>query len=253
MDRWLKTQPGQTVSRLFPVIGGGATSSSTPTVVSSGLVLHLDANNSSSYSGTGSTWSDISGSANHFTLVGSPTFTSGYFSFNGSSQTGYATSPAVNISGQITISTWVYFNSFTTNPIIIHKGYGYSTYFRNDIGTNYWTWADGSNYSYSNFGNRLASGLYVTAAWCNITVTKDASNVVRIYRDNVLRDSATFGSALTTYSSPTWLTGYADGTTAPTANLLNGRMAVVLIYNRTLTDAERTSNFDAYKSSFGVA
>ena len=43
-------------------------------VVSSGLVLHLDAGNIASYAGTGTTWTDLSGSANHATLVNGVTW-----------------------------------------------------------------------------------------------------------------------------------------------------------------------------------
>ena len=53
-------------------------------VITSGLVLNLDAENSTSYTGSGTTWSDISGSNNHATLYNSTPFTSispTYFSF----------------------------------------------------------------------------------------------------------------------------------------------------------------------------
>lgn len=55
------------------------------------LTLWLDSDNASSYPGTGTVWYDISpsGTTKDFTLVNSPTYTSGpggYFTFNGSSQ-----------------------------------------------------------------------------------------------------------------------------------------------------------------------
>lgn len=40
-----------------------------PDIVTSGLVLHLDAGNSKSYPGTGHTWYDLSGNGNNGTLV----------------------------------------------------------------------------------------------------------------------------------------------------------------------------------------
>ncbi len=39
-------------------------------MTTSGLVLHLDANNSSSYSGSGNTWNDLSGNNYHVSLNG---------------------------------------------------------------------------------------------------------------------------------------------------------------------------------------
>ena len=45
-------------------------------IVSSGLVMHLDAGNVASYSGSGTTWTDISGNGNHGTLINGVGFTS---------------------------------------------------------------------------------------------------------------------------------------------------------------------------------
>ena len=56
------------------------------TIVSSGLVLHLDAGNASSYPGSGTTLTDLSGSGNNGTLVNGPTYSSangGSLSFDG--------------------------------------------------------------------------------------------------------------------------------------------------------------------------
>ena len=63
-----------------------------PAIVTSGLVLCLDAANPKSYSGTGTTWTDLSGNGYNGTLVNSPTFSQGVFTFNGS--TNY-----INVSG----------------------------------------------------------------------------------------------------------------------------------------------------------
>ena len=46
---------------------------STKVIVQSGLVLHLDAGSSTSYSGSGTTWTDISGNVNTGTLKNGPT------------------------------------------------------------------------------------------------------------------------------------------------------------------------------------
>ena len=47
-----------------------------PKIVNDGLVLYLDAANSKSYSGTGTTWTDLSGNLNNATLVNGPTYSS---------------------------------------------------------------------------------------------------------------------------------------------------------------------------------
>ena len=52
-----------------------------------GALLYVDAGNTSSYPGTGTTWTGLSNNASNATLVGSPPFTSAgtssYFTFNG--------------------------------------------------------------------------------------------------------------------------------------------------------------------------
>jgi hypothetical protein len=46
-------------------------------IITDGLVLLLDAANSKSYPGTGTTWTDLSRSGNNGTLINGPTFNSG--------------------------------------------------------------------------------------------------------------------------------------------------------------------------------
>ena len=60
---------------------------SPPAVPTNGLAIWLDAGNSSSYPGTGTTWNDISGNNRHFTLFNGPTYSSlsgGTIYFDGS-------------------------------------------------------------------------------------------------------------------------------------------------------------------------
>jgi len=50
-----------------------------PRIVTDGLVLALDAGNTKSYPGSGTSWTDLSGNGRNATVNGSPTFTNGYF------------------------------------------------------------------------------------------------------------------------------------------------------------------------------
>ena len=56
-------------------------------IVTSGLILHLDAGNSASYPGSGTTWTDLSGSGYNFTVQSGSWVSAGaasYFNFGGS-------------------------------------------------------------------------------------------------------------------------------------------------------------------------
>ena len=61
-----------------------------PNIITDGLVLHLDAANTNSYPGSGTTWTDISGKGHNGTLTNGPTFNSGDMGtivFDGSNDT----------------------------------------------------------------------------------------------------------------------------------------------------------------------
>ena len=46
------------------------------TIITTGLVLNLDAGNTASYSGTGTTWTDLSGNGNNGTLTNGTSYSS---------------------------------------------------------------------------------------------------------------------------------------------------------------------------------
>ena len=78
-----------------------------PSIVTSGLVLALDAGNTKSYPGSGSTWTDLSGSVSNASLVNGPTYSSsngGYISFDGAND--YASFYAPNLAGTATVEMW---------------------------------------------------------------------------------------------------------------------------------------------------
>jgi hypothetical protein len=81
-----------------------------PRIVTDGLVLALDAANSLSYPGSGTTWTDLSGKGNNGTLVNGPTFDQA----NGGSIVFDGTDDYVNLpdgllsgTGDFTIIQWV--------------------------------------------------------------------------------------------------------------------------------------------------
>ena len=85
--------------------------------VTSGLVYYIDAGKAASYSGSGSSVNNISGTAiGASTLSNSPTFTSSslgsYFTFNGSTQTAYTPSMISlfnnPVNNNLTLEAWVY-------------------------------------------------------------------------------------------------------------------------------------------------
>ena len=84
-----------------------------PNIVTSGLVLSLDAANTKSYPGSGTTWFDISGNNNHFTLFNSPTYNSlGYFELDGTNDYIRSTNTLdLSISNAVTVEIVLKVNS----------------------------------------------------------------------------------------------------------------------------------------------
>jgi uncharacterized repeat protein (TIGR02543 family) len=121
----------------------------TPTITSlliPGRIIYLDANNPSSYSGTGTTWTNLdSGGAYSATLKNSPTFdnTNKWFTFNGINQIAeIAPAEAINPSTpptprtpftSFTIQIWARVNTsspnFTSGDGLISKQFGESVGF----------------------------------------------------------------------------------------------------------------------------
>ena len=93
-------------------------------IVTNNLVLHLDAGDSNSYSGSGTTWTDLSGQGNHATLINNPTYSSnneGYLSFDGSND--YATLPNMDLTGnEATFSIWTYCTTTAQSAALIFLG-----------------------------------------------------------------------------------------------------------------------------------
>ena len=114
----------------------------TPTVttlLSTNRIIYLDANNTSSYPGTGTTWTNLDSSGSYSaTLLNSPTFDNinKWFTFNGTNQIAQiAAAPAINPTtpfGSFTIQIWARVNTaspnFTPWDGLISKQFGPGSY-----------------------------------------------------------------------------------------------------------------------------
>ena len=116
----------------------------TPTITSlltTNRIIYLDANNTSSYSGSGTTWTNLnSGGSYSATLNGSPTFNdtsetdNKYFEFNPGAVTGQfvqinqatAINPILN--QPFTIQMWVRINNIASQGSLVSKVFGEPSY-----------------------------------------------------------------------------------------------------------------------------
>lgn len=211
-----------------------------------GLTLQLDAGILASYPGSGTTWTDLAGTQQNITLVNSPTFTSGtpsYFTFNGSNQ--YGTGGGVVLtSTTYTKSVWFYINSYASNNNLVSSSTG--GHFMFLAGTNkiYCGHANWSGiYGYQDYPS---TGTISLGTWYNATLTFNTTDGMVLYINGLQDSTYTVNKSAHGGNSSTDIASFAG------SNLLNGRLAKVYCYNRSLTSDEVLQNFNADKSQFGL-
>ena len=248
-----------------------------PSIVLNGLVLALDAGNTKSYRGSGTTWTDLSGRGNTGTLVNGPTYSSanyGSIVLDGADDWvnlgNIFNDVFAGTSKKFTISSWVKFNSLPTDDTILAK-LGDSSFGENQ---RQFYFAVGSYGSYeleflAYFA--LVGGAYrgYRTVGANIQ-TNTFYNLVISY-DGSFADANRFGlyvngvsySVTPTVSSGSWgniqsgtarlsIGAYVGTSSSSPFGLLNGNIPQVSIYNRALSAAEVSQNFNALRGRYGI-
>ena len=222
-----------------------------PKIVTDGLVLALDAANSKSYPGSGSTWTDLSGNGNHGTNANMTfeTDNKGVFDFNDTSSVStIANSTSLNPTSQLTIESVVNFDG-NTNDFIFEKGDVNTQYslFSHNTDIVFRTYHDGDG-TYNTLLETKANAHITNGVYHHIVGSWDGSTK-RIYVDGILRASASKSGNLVT-TSPGAAVGRFGGTT--TGYYFGGKIARVNVYNKGLSAAEVLQNFQALRSRFGI-
>ena len=215
-------------------------------IATNGLVAYFDAGLSASYTANSSTWTDTVGSDNNATLVNSPTYSSnnnGYYTFNGTNQYATVNGSPINVTNY-TKCVWVYFNASADNNILSYDD-------NNATGHYMYTGGTSSLYnghtSWSGFPTTYSSATtFNNSTWYNIVVTFNTTDGMTLYVNGTL------DSTYTAQKTAPVGAGLNIGCYAVAGNLLNGRIAQVLIYNRTLTAAEVRQNFAATRGRFRI-
>ena len=224
----------------------GRTHIATKGVVQSGLVLNLDAGVSSSYPGSGTTWTDLSGGGNNGTLTNGPTFNSG----NGGSIVFDGTNDYVNCGNAAnlritvgTISAW--FNANNGNSGyngIITKQFAWSLFVRDNLLVTY-DWGNGAD---RNTGITVGNSTWNYAAMTFTETVGTPSNNAIIYLNGT--------SVLTTTVKHSVQAGsvvIGEGGVGVSQNF-GGNIAQASVYNRVLSATEVSQNYNALRSRFSI-
>jgi hypothetical protein len=237
---------------LTPTLTQTPTTTSTPTStpnapVTSNLVLYYDPSNPLSYSGSGTTINDLSGNGLNGSMS-NITFTSPYFSYNGSSsQVSVADNALLEPgSGDWTIEFWVNHSVIAgSSRVLIAKtdggnsadwGYGLRTI---SNGNTYMEIGNGSTSITSpSTGLTINTWYQVVGVWTNV-----ATNSFDLYiNGSFIGTNSHSVTSIKNTTSPLYLGSFNGG---QFSQWLNGRMGVVRMYNKALTGSEVLQNYNA--------
>ena len=230
--------------------------SHSPSIVTSGLVLCVDAGNTKSYPGSGTSWSDLSQSKITGTLTNSPTFTSGSISLNGTNQfVNFGTQTLGVSAANKTMCAWIFPTSIPNNPtgILDMDGtgsiggvtnFGWGFWLTN--GGKLWYWPL-DNLDIIDSGSLSVS----TNTWNFVSIAYNVSTKTADFYYNGVYSAS--GTTTAVETAP------ATGQNLIIGAIRNnvggnfaGRISNVSLYNRVLSRAEVQQNFNALRGRHGI-
>ena len=216
-----------------------------PRTITDGLVLCLDAANTKSYPGTGTTWTDLSGNGNTGTLTNGPT----YSSANGGSIVFDGVDDTVNFTYDLrsdwTYECWALHNTVSGFAFL---GQGLTT---TRSGLHIWfRGGTGSNLRFGMHSNDTdaLSLTTSTGVWYHYCFTYNHSTFLKqIYRNGVQLTGTPQQTQTSYIGTGTVRIGatYSSG-----GAYANGRIASSKLYTRVLTPQEIQQNYNALKSRY---
>jgi hypothetical protein len=210
-----------------------------PSIVRSGLVLHWDAADINSYPRSGTTIYDLSGNGNHGTLFNGVSFSTangGVLVFDGTNDYVRCTTPNLSSTNYTAMGASRYVSITSGYQRIINAS------------NNNWLlghWGPGSNSHYAE-------------GWVHYPTTTDTNWRIYTGTGNISGDSYGF------YINNSLIAQNNAGAAGPNGIVLgdyggsigsepsNSHFGFLLLYNRVLTSAEITQNYNDLKTRFGV-
>lgn len=201
------------------------------------LITYLDAGLVRSYSGSGTSISDLTGNGNHFT-VNSPVYSSSYggvLNFNGSSSTLSIGTAPISGTNKRTIAFWVFPKTISYANVDNFLFTGSSA----NNGGAFGLWVNSNNmlYFWGHNADISNSNLYLKMnEWNFIAIAYNGNGKLTLHVNGV---SNTSNVTLNTVSSSLMLKQY-----------MNGSFAEMLIYDRDLSPSDLAYIYNQNKSKF---
>lgn len=227
-----------------------------PQIVQNGLVLHLDAANQNSYSGSGSTWFDISGNNNNANILGANFVNDfgGALNFDGSNDyLNFSNDSNFNFI-DFTLSIWIKFEGVD----MVNNGNRYGLFSKTDTtGGN----PNGYQLVLRDLGVN-AGGILLRVGDGSSMVSPEGDQVSRIFLDG------NYHNVVAVYKNNDFLFYVLDGVVLTYTNInsfshssnnqfyigrwdngdyFNGKISQATVYNRALTLNEISQNYNSVK------
>ncbi len=233
-----------------------------PDISENGLVLNVDGANLRSWSGSGTTWYDVSGQNNTATMFGTvPTSSDGGGCFDFATVTGAFSSSAslgftftsnmIPTTGSFTLGCWVKNMPSSVGQCGLFANAGGADGYRFGVGLNaaYVLISGASGVGYSEPALNFSSTLSATL-WYNVVMIFDRANSTPQW--NLYLN----GSFVTTTNMVATQPAFSNATPglvrSSCCGLYTGKLATFVAYNRVLTATEILQNFNALRGRFGV-
>jgi hypothetical protein len=214
-----------------------------PSIVLNGLVLALDAGNTKSYIGSGTTWTDLIGRGNTGTLTNGPTYNNtsgGSIVFDGTNgNVSIGTNGFSFGSSAGTLSAWAKTRDHTSTGTIVSYGSSVSNQAR-------FLGVGQSNFYFSGYGTSISASGLSYDTWFNLVGVYDGTNAASMYVNGALVSGPTARSWTTVPSNA------GIGKNVNNSEYWKGDVAQVQIYNRALSAEEIKQNYNAFKGRYAT-
>jgi hypothetical protein len=234
-------------------IGGGNND-----IVREGLVFWTDSGQYKSYIGSGTSIYDLSGNDNDGTLTNGPTFSDGNIDFDGSND-------YINF-GDVSAYEWAYNSTYTLcawfyldadqNGMIMSKAEsssnyrGWYLYFK--ASDNTLTHALLNDTSPSRRWGQVTDSGIATGTWYYVCATYNGGDDTgKFYLNGTEVDSTRNYNTLSTWTTATSVP-FSIGIRNTSSLPFNGKIPIVQIYDRLLSESEILYNFHANRGRFGI-
>lgn len=206
-----------------------------PKIVTDGLVMCLDAGNTKSYPGSGTTWTDLSGNGNNGTLTNGPTFSSsngGVIVFDG-------------VDDYVTVSLNLTNTTYSVMAIAKRTSSGRVISANSNNWLMGWWQTQTDKYYAENWVSSSSGGATDTNWICYVATGNYSGDSWALYKNGNL----IVGPNANGVNGPNGIRLGSDGVFNEYSAC---QVSYVLAYNRVITATEVQQNFNALRGRFGI-